>query len=205
MLLHCTCLICVGFLTNSVVIKFSFKNNINLCVPWSGVRLPVLWELTHHAAAHRGSRSSADRCRAPAGAEGPRAGLVGAGEAPLADPMGESECPCRGGLPAVCAVGLPPACGGGMGPLGGAPPPEVGPMGKSGSGCWCAKYGLQRAGPRESARYGYRGVIIGEASHFGPVPTPADLSGAASSGEVLSYTRPTAGGGIGPTRGGGHR
>ena len=78
-------------------------------------------------------------------------------------------------------------------------------MGKSGSGCWRASYGLQRAGPREGARYGYRGVIIGEASHPGPVPTPADLSGAASSGEVLKYMRPMAGGGIGPTRGGGHR
>ena len=78
-------------------------------------------------------------------------------------------------------------------------------MGKPGSGYWCAPFGLQRAGPREGARYGYRGVIVGEASHPGPVPTPADLSGAASSGEVLRYMRPTAGGGIGPSRGGGHR
>ena len=74
------------------------------------------------AAAHRGSEQSADRCRASAGAEGPRAGLVDAGGASLAGPMGKSGCPCRGGLPTVRAAGLPPACGGEMAPLGGAPP-----------------------------------------------------------------------------------
>ena len=78
-------------------------------------------------------------------------------------------------------------------------------MGKPGSGYWCAPIGLQRAGPREGARYGHRGVIVGETSHPGHAPTPADLSGAASPGKVLRYMRPTAGGGIGPSRGGGHR
>ena len=123
----------------------------------------------------------------------------------MASSMGGSGCPCRRELPAVRGESLPPARGGELGPLGGAPPPEAGPMGKSGGGYWCAPFGLQRAGPREGARYGYRGVIVGEASHPGPAPTPADISGAASSGEVLKYMRPTAGGGIGPSRRGGHR
>ena len=78
-------------------------------------------------------------------------------------------------------------------------------MGKPGNGYWCAPFGLQKAGPREGARYGYRGVIVGEASHPGPAPTPADSSGAPSPGKVLKYMRPTAGGGIGPSRKGGHR
>ena len=78
-------------------------------------------------------------------------------------------------------------------------------MGRSRGEGSCASYGPLGAGPRERARYGYRGVIVGEASHPGPVPAPVDHSGVASTGEVRRYMRPTAGGGIGPTRGGGHR
>ena len=74
-------------------------------------------------------------------------------------------------------------------------------MGRSGGEGSCAPYGPQRAGPRERVRYGYRGVIVGEASHPGPVPAPADHSGVASTGEVRRYMRPTAGGGLAP-RGG---
>ena len=134
-----------------------------------------------------------------------RASLTSSGESPLASPMGESGCPCRRALSADGGGSLPPACGNELGPPGRGTSPEAGPMGKSGCGYWCAPFGLHKAGPREGARYGYRGVIFGEASHPGPVPSPADLSGAASPGEVLRYIRPTAGAGLGPSRGGGHR
>ena len=152
-------------------------------------------------AALRGRRPIAACCRDTTGMEDPCDSLTNLRELPLASPMGESGCPCRSALPAVGGGGLPPACGNGLSPPGGGPPPETGPTGKSGCGCWCAPLGLHRAGPREGARYGYRGVIVGEASHPGPVPSPANLSGAASPGEVLRYMRPTAGAGIGPSRG----
>ena len=151
------------------------------------------------------SGPGAGGCRAWPGVEGLRTGLVDAGGALLAEPVGKSGCSCCGGLSALGVVGPSPVCRDGVTPLGGAPPPEAGPMGRSRGEGSCAPYGPQRAGPRERARYGYRGVTIGEASHPGPVPAPADHSGVASSGEVHRYTRPTAGGGIGPTRGGGHR
>ena len=45
--------------------------------------------------------------------------------------------------------------------------------------------------------YGYRGTIVGEGSHPGLVPPPADLSGATAPREVLRYMRLTAGAGPG--------
>ena len=65
--------------------------------------------------------------------------------------------------------------------------------------------GQHKIGPRESARYGYKGTIVGEASHPGPTPPAADLAGAPAPREVLRYMRPTAGAGPGTSRGGGHR
>ena len=44
--------------------------------------------------------------------------------------------------------------------MGGGAPPEAGPMGESGCGYWCAPFGFHRAGAREGARYGYRGVML---------------------------------------------
>ena len=123
----------------------------------------------------------------------------------MASPLGESGHPCRGAPSADGDGSLPPACGNGLDPPGGGTSPEAGPMGESGCVYWCAPFSLHRAGPREGACYGYGGVIVGEASHLWPVPPPADLSGAASPGEVLRYMRLTAGARLGPSRGGGHR
>ena len=64
--------------------------------------------------------------------------------------------------------------------------------------------GQHRTGPRESARCGYRGTIVGEASHLGPVPPAVDPAGAPAPEEVLRYMRPTAQAGPGTPRSGGH-
>ena len=153
----------------------------------------------------RGRRPIAACCRDPTGVEELRDSFTSSRELLLASPMSESRCPCRRAPPAVGGGSLPLACGSELSPPRRGPPPRLARWASPGVDAGAPLFGLHRAGPREGARYGYRGVIVGEASHLGPVPTPADLSGAASPGEVLRYMRPTAGAGIGPSRGGGHR
>ena len=128
----------------------------------------------------------------------------GGGGLLMACPMGESRRPCR--EPSSASGGGDLAClrEGGPRSVDGGAAPEASPMGESGCGYLFVPFGLHRAGPREGARYGHRGTIVGEASHPGLVP-PADLLGAAAPGEVLRYMRPTAGAGPVLSRGGGHR
>ena len=82
---------------------------------------------------------------------------------------------------------------------------EASPMGESRHGHPYFPQGQHRTGPRESVRYGYRGTVVGEASHPGPAPPAADLAGAPAPGGVLRYMRPTAQAGPGTSRGGSHR
>ena len=113
--------------------------------------------------------------------------------------------PRGGAAPAYRHWGLADSCAGGPRIPGGGEMLEASPMGESRHGHQCSPRGRHRTGPRENARYGHRGTIVGEASRPGPIPPAVDLAGAPAPGEVLRYMRPIAQAGPGTSRGGGHR
>ena len=171
---------------------------------------PAWWATSARADA---STSDRDHPVSPRGAhrDGPRESaryayrgtIVGEASHPRPTALGvDPRCEMA---PACRRWGLAGSCEDGPRFPGGEDMPEASPMGESGRGHRCSPRGRHRAGPRESARYGYRGTIVGEASHPGHAPPAADLAGAPAPGEVLRYMRPTAGAGPGTSRGGGHR
>ena len=67
---------------------------------------------------------------------------------------------------------------------GGEEMPEANPMSESRHGHPYSPLGQHKNGPRESARYGYKGTILGDASHPGPAPPATDMAGTPAPGSA---------------------